>query len=143
MNGLWEKCEKSSFWAFWANLVQFLAKLGKRDFFQKRVWNIFPCFWVLTNCKVLEKCNEWILRYFSTYKRMDERTGAKFKVLLNSSMNQIQFSNVFTKKKLLSTPSSGQMAKFRSILAKKGNFWISQKYQNVIFSTEARLRTKN
>ena len=43
MNGLRKKCEKPSFWAFWAkkaNFGQFLAKMGEMGL-KKRAWNIF------------------------------------------------------------------------------------------------------
>ena len=63
---------------------QFLDKMGETGFFfKKALGKFFPPFWVITNCKVSEKSNERILRYFRTNGRTDERTRAKIKVLTN------------------------------------------------------------
>ena len=52
-------------------------------FFKKALGTFFPPLQALTNCKVSEKSNERISRYFRTNGRTNERTRAKFKVLTN------------------------------------------------------------
>ena len=65
------------FWAFWAkiaNFGHFWPKWAKRDFFKKALGTFFPPLQALTICKVSEKSNERISRYFRTNERTDERT---------------------------------------------------------------------
>ena len=80
------------FWAFWPKMAHFeqvLAKMGDTGFFfKKALGKFFPPLQALTNCKVSEKSNERISRKAVADGRTNERTRAKFKVLLNSSTNQ-------------------------------------------------------
>ena len=79
MKAFREKCEKPPFLGILgqnAPFGQFLAKMGETGFF----WNIFPPLQALTNCKVSEKVMN---RFQDISERTDERTRAKFKVLMN------------------------------------------------------------
>ena len=55
------------------NFQQFLAKMGKTGiFFKKALGTYFSQLQALTNCKVSEKSNERILRYYRAKERMNK-----------------------------------------------------------------------
>ena len=63
---------------------QFLAKMAKTVKIIKRaLGTFFSRLQAITNCKVLEKSNEGILRKRVTKERTDGRKRDKFKVLMN------------------------------------------------------------
>ena len=57
--------------------------MGETGFFKKSAWIIFSALQALTNCKVSEKKYDYDYENENDYKRTNERTWAKFKVLTN------------------------------------------------------------
>ena len=81
MKGFQEKCEKPPFLGILGQNAPFWTVFGQNGrngiFFKKALGTFFPPLQALTNCKVSEKSNEQISRYFRTHERMDERTNER------------------------------------------------------------------